>query len=87
MLDCGNCGLEFAPTRADGLYHEDDEHTCADCGAVNVIGVDSRIEDDEVPEAYVIGWRCRHGADDETPCAACEIEDASSGDQSPREVS
>ena len=67
MIECHPRGRQLATPHADGLYYEDDELTCA-CGAVSRIGVD----DDQ---AYVSGWRCRHGVDEEDPCEACDHED------------
>ena len=69
MLDCGNCGLQFEPRGADGLYYEDDEYTCKDCGTVNRIGIDDET-------AYVSRWRCRHDTDEDSVCLCCDaIED------------
>jgi hypothetical protein len=71
MIDCGNCGLDLPPTRADGLYCEDDDMMCGGCGTANVIGID-----DGDGCAYVSRWTCKHGRDCETPCRECDAEDA-----------
>lgn len=63
-VDCGSCGLAL---RIGPMVAEDDEVTCG-CGAVNQIS----IENDE---AYFSHWRCKHGKDDESECAACDAED------------
>lgn len=68
-LDCGNCGTAFGARdldeHGDDLYWEDDEYTCEECGATNVISADGET-------AYVAIWRCRHGVDSDTQCVYCD---------------
>ena len=75
MIDCGACGSALSPTRLDGLYGEDDESTCSECGAVNIIGVEESINDEDdgsTCEAYVCHWRCKHGVSEDGPCWQCD---------------
>jgi hypothetical protein len=71
MIECPPCGAELAPRSRDGLYYDSDELTC-ECGAVALVSFD---EGDDEP--WVNHWRCKHGHDGETPCAACDLEERS----------
>lgn len=67
-LDCQGCGLALPPSpRGPNVYAEDDELTCVECRAVNVV-----FTDDTVDEVYVGAWKCAHGVDGDDLCAACE---------------
>lgn len=66
-LDCASCGQTFNAARLDGLVHENDEFTCDDCGAVNVVSFDG-------DEAHVGHWRCKHGTSGDDGCRDCHDE-------------
>jgi hypothetical protein len=76
MMDCDRCGDALESPRSGGLFCDGDVITCA-CGTTSVVTV---TEDSEV---YVQGWTCKHGADDATPCVACDVEDAEALARSP----
>jgi hypothetical protein len=80
MPDCERCGLELKGTAiVDGapVWWDGDEVTCEDCGTVSRITVNDSecYEDSDIGTAYVQGWTCKHGTDDETPCTECDAED------------
>lgn len=67
-MDCGKCGAACIQSDKYGGFYDGQEATCEECGALNTVSAD---ED----EAYPGRWWCKHGADDATPCAACDAED------------
>lgn len=67
-IDCGCCGLEIhGKDPRVGWYSDSEAIFCTECGAVNHVSVD---EDGD--GAYVSGWTCKHGRDDEVPCKECD---------------
>lgn len=69
-MDCMCCGVALVATRADGMFEDEQDIKCRDCGATNTIAI---CEDgDDGYDVYVSFWRCVHGCDHETQCAACD---------------
>jgi hypothetical protein len=79
-VDCPRCGLDIPGTKiVDGepVWWDGDTITCADCKSVIRISVDDGdcYEDSDLGHAYVQGYTCKHGKDEEEPCPDCDAED------------
>jgi hypothetical protein len=79
-MDCGRCGLRIECPRDGDVFFEDEKIVCS-CGTTNQIGCDEGPVFG--PTVSVSHWTCKHGSDDETPCAACDAEDVAARSPSP----
>ena len=73
-MECPACGWEAVESDAEGYFFDGQEATCPNpaCRATVTVSCDSESD----PWTRYV---CRHGADDETPCAKCKAEEVDRG--------